>query len=411
MTRNLLLAAVLVLSATFAVAANTATAVHTFTCKGDQQLRIGTCPQGGRPDALIQGSDGNFYGAAQDSMEGSSTPNGGTVFSVTPAGTFKLLHTFAPGANNDYPNGNFAGQLIEGPDGRLYGVTLFGGINGCSGYCGYGVLYRLNRDGSGFKIIHKFCSEANCADGWAGYTIVKGNDGNLYGTTYYGGTGSGGTIFRVTPSTGTYEVVLNFDFYTTGENPSALVVAPDGTFYGSSVASTGDLLLHYVEDTGTFTTVVLNFSLFNGLPSAGTVSAFGPNGNIYGLYGIYGRSGEGLFEVETDGSNLQLFPFYTTVDGAGEPGGMFLASDGNFWIFDIVADDSGDIISLSPSNGSLLQTLTPFSNSGAVGAYPLSLMQAKDGTLWGTAEAFGYAPKGYFGDGTVFSLDAGLPAR
>jgi len=49
MTRNLLLAAVLVLSATFAVAANTATAVHTFTCKGDQQLRIGTCPQGGRP--------------------------------------------------------------------------------------------------------------------------------------------------------------------------------------------------------------------------------------------------------------------------------------------------------------------------------------------------------------------------
>jgi hypothetical protein len=38
-------------------------------------------------------------------------------------------------------------------------------------------------------------------------------------------------------------------------------------------------------------------------------------------------------------------------------------------------------------------------------------MQAKDGTLWGTAEAFGYAPKGYFGDGTVFSLDAGLPPR
>jgi hypothetical protein len=45
---------------------------YTFTCKGSPLNRLGTCPDGGRPDSLIQGSDGNFYGTAQVTIEGSS---------------------------------------------------------------------------------------------------------------------------------------------------------------------------------------------------------------------------------------------------------------------------------------------------------------------------------------------------
>jgi len=120
----------------------------------------------------------------------------------------------------------------------------------------------------------------------------------------------------------------------------------------------------------------------------------------------------GLFEVQPDGSNLQLFPFYNTIEGGGAPGGLLLASDGNFWVADINGGTGyGDIITLSPSDGTLIQTLTPFSSSAAVGAYPMDLIQAKDGTLWGSTDSFGITPKGYFGDGTVFSLDAGLPPR
>src|ERR1700674_250315 len=142
MKRALLFAAVLVLFASFANAAiPQPVAVYTFICNGNQFFRNGSCPQGGRPDSLIQGSDGNFYGAAQDSMEGSSSPTGGTVFSVTPAGTFTLLHTFRPGTSKTYPNGNLPGLLTEGPDGKLYGDTLYGGNSGCNGYCGYGLLY------------------------------------------------------------------------------------------------------------------------------------------------------------------------------------------------------------------------------------------------------------------------------
>ena len=414
MKQKTLLAVLLALLASSAYAAGQQTAaVYTFACKGNAFLRIGTCPNGGRPDSLTQGSDGNFYGAAQDSMEGSSTPTGGTVFSITPTGTFTMLHTFIPGPNKDYPAGNLPGSLIEGPDGKLYGDALYGGIGGCNGYCGYGVLYRVNTNGSGFQIIHRFCSLANCADGSAGYApLVLGTDGNLYGTTYYGGTNNSGTIFRVTPSTGAYKVVFNFNVASSGENPTGLMVASDGTFYGSSISDSGEVVFHYTEAKGVFQGAVVNFPLFSGLPSRGSVSAFGPNGSLYGLYSIYGKSGVGLFEVQPDGSNLQLFPFYNTIEGGGAPGGLLLASDGNFWVADINGGTGyGDIITLSPSDGTLIQTLTPFSSSAAVGAYPMDLIQAKDGTLWGSTDSFGITPKGYFGDGTVFSLDAGLPPR
>src|SRR5579863_9898316 len=53
-----------------------------------------TCPQGGRPDLIIQASDGNFYGAAQVTDEGVSDPQGGTLFRLTPAGKFTRLFAF-----------------------------------------------------------------------------------------------------------------------------------------------------------------------------------------------------------------------------------------------------------------------------------------------------------------------------
>jgi uncharacterized repeat protein (TIGR03803 family) len=390
---------------------------YTFACTGNAQLREGACPQGGRPDSLIQGTDGNFYGAAQVSSEGSSAPLGGTVFSLTPTGTLKVLHTFVPGPQKNYAQGVLPGALIEGPDGKLYGDTLYGGINGCNGYCGYGLLYRVNTDGTGFQVIHKFCSQKNCADGYAGYSMVVGTDGNLYGTTYYGGTGSCGTsgcgtLFRVTPSTGAYKVVYNFSLSTSGEDPSALIVAADGTFYGLSESSTGEMLFHYTEATGQFTAMLLPFPLFNGLPSRGSILTLGPNGNLYGIYGIYGVSGLGLFEVDADGSNLQLFSFYTTQDGGGDPQGMLLATDGNLWINDYNGSDGyGDILTVSPTDGSLIQAFSFFSSTAAVGAYPGVMMQASDGTIWGATGQFGKVPKGKFADGTVFSVNFGLPPK
>jgi uncharacterized repeat protein (TIGR03803 family) len=410
---KLTLVALVVVLASSAFAGTNPVPVYTFICNGNAFERIGNCPQGGRPGYVTLGSDGNFYGAAQDSSEGSSAPNGGTVFSLAAAGKFTLLHTFVPGTNKNYSNGNLPGLLTQGPDGKVYGTTLYGGNHGCNGYCGYGVLYRVNKNGSGFQILHKFCSQTNCADGSESVSGLKlGTDGNLYGTTSYGGTNNAGTIFRVTPSSGAYEVVLNFDYSTTGEDPSGLIVASDGTFYGQSFGTPGQLLFHYTEATGVLTTVAVDFPLVNGLPSSGGASIIGPNGNLYGIYGVYGESGAGLFEVEVDGSNLQLFPFYNTIDGGGTPQSMILASDGNFWVADYNGSSGyGDIISLSPTDGTLLQTFAPFSSTAAVGAYPAEVIQTSNGLLWGSTYQYGTASKGHFADGTVFSFDVGLPPR
>jgi len=391
---------------------------YTFLCTDTAFLGAGPCPQGGRPDSLIQGSDGNFYGTTEDSMEGSSTPSGGTVFSVTPAGKFTLLHTFAPGANNNYPNGNLPGNLVEGSDGKLYGSTLFGGIGGCNGYCGSGVLYRVNKDGSGFQILHKFCSAKNCTDGGSG-VLVAGTDGNLYGASFSGGTGNCGqyyigcgTIFKVTPSTGAYAVVVSFNPATTGEFPSGLTAGADGTFHGLNDTSTGESLFHFTPSTGAVTVTPLHFPSVNGLPSHGGDLTLGANGNFYGLYTVYAVSGEGMFEVHPDGSHLNLFAFYTTQEDGGAPDGLLLGSDGNFWVANYNGTNAyGNIIQLSPSTGQLMQTLNVFSATTPVGSYPGEIIEAKDGTLWGSTYQNGKNGTGQFADGTVFSLKVGLPAK
>jgi uncharacterized repeat protein (TIGR03803 family) len=332
--------------------------VFTFVCTTSQFQGSGPCPKGGRPGPLIQGSDGNFYGTAQVSSEGASQPNGGTVFLLLPAGIFKLRHTFGPGLNNAYANGNNPGLLIEGPDGKLYGTTLFGGVNN------NGVLYRVGKNGLGFQVIHQFCSKANCTDGARGLLVV-GPDGNLYGSSFTGGTGNCGqyyqgcgTIFRVTPSSGAYEVVFNFDPSTTGEFPLSITLTSDGTLHGTASGPSGVELFHYTPATGVFKTTALNFPAPNGLPSApGTSLTLGPNGNFYGLYHEYGTCCEGLFEVALDGSHLQLFPEISTLR-SGSTEGLLLASDHNFWLADYNGGSgAGAIMTLSPSQGTVLQTL------------------------------------------------------
>jgi len=184
----------------------------------------------------------------------------------------------------------------------------------------------------------------------------------------------------------------------TGEFPLGITPTSDGTLYGTAFGPSGVTLFHYTPATGAFKAVALNFPAPNGLPSApATRLTIGPNGNFYGLYHEYGTCCEGLFEVALDGTHLQLFPEINTLR-AGSAEGFLLASDHNFWLADYNGGSgSGAIMALSPSQGTVLQTLAPFgSESPALWRLSWRADPSQDGTLWGADTLGGNAPSGHF---------------
>jgi len=181
--------------------------------------------------ALVQGSDGNFYGTAYHGGTGGV----GTVFKITAGGSFTLLHSF----NNSDGQAPFAG-LVQGSDGNFYGTTLAGGAYyGLPGHGdGEGTVFKMTSDGA-LTTLYSF----NQSDG-AGPrgNLVQGSDGDFYGTTYGGGpvhyTEFGptqyGIVFKIT-SGGSLTMLYGFSGID-GESPQGgLVQGRDGNFYGTTV--------------------------------------------------------------------------------------------------------------------------------------------------------------------------------
>ena len=373
-----------------------------LSCQGTGQLK--NCPNGGNPNTVIQASDGNFYALASASQTGNSNPQGGTLFKLTPSGQFTLLHTFRAGVNKNFPGGTQPGQMVEGSDGNLYGTTVFGGTHSA------GVLFRIAKNGTGFRVLHTFCSLTRCADGANPVGVTAGPDGNVYGAAILGGSNSSctanggcGVIFKVTVATGAYQVIHSLDGQNEGFQPTQLTLASDGNFYGSDVGGNTDGNVIKVTPAGVLS-IVTHIDLLT-IPL--TPVTQGLNGNLFGLTTPDNLSIQALFEVGLDGSNLQTFPDIT-LSNSLNGNRLLLGSDGNFWSTSTGGGQNNDgmIIQVSSTDGSVLQT---FSFSGSNGAFPTSeLIQAADGKIVGSTFGGGTASRGT-PDGVIFTLDAGLP--
>jgi uncharacterized repeat protein (TIGR03803 family) len=170
--------------------------------------------------ALVQGSDGNFYGTT-----GSGGAHvQGTVFRITPAGAVIVLHSFS-----GFPNEGavpFAG-LLQGSDGNFYGTTALGGAHF------KGTVFKINATGS-FTTLHSFSgSPSEGANPVAG--LVQGSAGNFYGTTAFGGAHVNGTVFNI-DATGSLTTLHSFSG-SPGEGAvpfAGLVQGSDGNFYGTT---------------------------------------------------------------------------------------------------------------------------------------------------------------------------------
>lgn len=133
---------------------------------------------------LIQGSDGSLYGTT--SFGGAK--DDGTVFALSPSsGIETVLYSFAGGSTD---GANPMGGLIQVSDG-LYGTTVYGGANN------NGTAFELSQSSGAETVLHSFGGGASDGKQPAA-GLIQGSDGNLYGTTTYGGNNSSGTVFVLT---------------------------------------------------------------------------------------------------------------------------------------------------------------------------------------------------------------------
>lgn len=179
---------------------------------------------GADPNAPVYGIDGNLYGTT---VFGGSK-NLGVVYKMTKAGKVTVLHNFV-GYPTDgcYPEG----KLVQGSDGNFYGTTYKCGTHNAAG----GTVFKISPSGT-YTLLYSFCAASFCTDGSQPLSgLVQATDNNFYGASSAGGTKNTGTLYKITPA-GVHTSLYNFcDPSCNGFGPATpLILHTNGRFYGNT---------------------------------------------------------------------------------------------------------------------------------------------------------------------------------
>jgi uncharacterized repeat protein (TIGR03803 family) len=171
-----------------------------------------------------------LYGTAREAGWG-----GGTVFALkTDGSVFTVLHRFTPlGGFNTWSDGSGPGGLI------LSGDTLYGTASG-GGSWNQGTVFSLKTDGTGFTNLYEF-SQATFSnsflvtneDGASPNALILSGD-TLYGDAWTGGPSGSGTVFRVNTNGTGFKVLHSFTGGSGGAQPGGLILS-GGMLYGTAV--------------------------------------------------------------------------------------------------------------------------------------------------------------------------------
>jgi len=196
------------------------TVLHTFT---------GYPADGANPYAgLDRDSAGNLYGTT--AFGGAA--HAGVVYKLDPNGTETVLYNFTGGSDGGYPDA----ALIQDSAGNLYGTTVYGGASYSGGTSGYGVVFELDKSGME-TVLYSFTGGLDGANPIAG--LVRDSAGNLYGTTWRGGSSGYGVVFKL-DTAGTETVLHTFTGGTGGGATGAgLIRDAAGDLFGTTPALGG----------------------------------------------------------------------------------------------------------------------------------------------------------------------------
>ena len=299
---------------------------------------FGGVDYGRRPTGyLTQASNGKLYGmTSKGGLNGS-----GVIFQYNATtNTFVKKFDF----NNTNTGKNPLGSLLNASNGKLYGMNGQGGLNN------FGIIFEYD---PATDVFTKKIDFTDMGGPGPNGTMIQATNGKIYGTTYYGGAYNEGVIFEYDPTTNVYTKKIDFDEVFKGEHPvGALLQASNGKLYGITAEGGVDgkgVLFEYDIATNLFTKKMdFGGSLTGDYPAGKLIQA--PNGKLYGLTAQGGANNKGvLFEYDPATNTFNI-----KVDFAGTNGHY---PAGNLTMIDIS-------LSIHQTNNNLNVTLLPNPNNG-----------------------------------------------
>ena len=273
----------------------------------------GGSADGSSPNELLVVGD-TIYGTTY----GGGTNGTGIIFRMgTNGANYTVLRSFT---NSPDPQSSLAGLTLSGA--TLYGTSFAGGSNNL------GTVFKIDTNGANFAVLHHF---TNSPDGTGPRCRLVLNDATLYGTASGGGSNNyWGVIFKLNTNGSGYSVLYNnFSNAPLAALPYVGLTLAGNTLYSVAASGgTGNAGAVYSLDTngGNFT-IIHSFTNNEALSPQSTLAA--SNGTLYGATLSRGTGGSGtVFRLATNGANFLVLKNFTNgLTGANPKGPVIL--DGN----------------------------------------------------------------------------------
>ncbi len=275
---------------------------------------------GKSPAGLLLAKDGQLYGGTVSGGTGGVFGDYGVLFRMQTDGSgYSILRQLDSRTDGT----QMTAALLQDAGGVLYGVLRNGGTATVNDG-GNGTLFRMNSDGSDFTVLHVFKSSVIIPTSTDGYdpkdALIEGPDDMLYGTTSKGGTTTRGTVFRIGKGGDSYQIIHHFQNDGTGSQPeSRLLLGSDGYLYGTTDSSS--------PSTGA--------TLYKLKPDGSEYRVLGRFGGAHLHQGalvemsdglLYGTAGEGgrpipasgyIFRIGKDGADFEVLHEFLPTGPAG----------------------------------------------------------------------------------------------
>ncbi len=371
---------------------------------------------GGPRGDLVLDRTGNIYGTTEG---GSDLGNNGTVFRLfhqSSGWVLGTLYLFAGGSDGAAP---VSGVTI-GPNGNLFGTTFEGGVEQCNPPYGCGTVFSLQVPAAASKaafgpwaetVLYRFTNEGG--DGVKPYGgVIFDADGNLYGSTGFGGTYGWGTIYELTPYDGGWKETLLYSF-TGGVDagaPTDLTFDSAGNIDGTTIEGAGGPgmfgSIFQLTPSGSAwrenTLYTFKGGRDGGNPYAGLIPD--ARGNLYGATPFFGSGGGGtVYEMtKLPNGNWTFSVLYSFTGNGGPLGRLAMDAAGNLYGTTYIDGlyGLGSVFKLTPSDNGWTYTSLHDFTGGSDGENPWSsVVVDANGNIYGTACCGG--AKGY---GVAFEI-------